>query len=101
MVVTVTLNPLIDRTLQIDSLKINQIHRTKHISEIAGGKGINVARIINNFGEQVHVFTFAGGGSGYRFRELLDSDGFSYTCIPTLSPTRFQVSILDSKSNVH
>lgn len=101
MILTVTANPLIDRTLNLYSFRLGQIHRTSHISEIAGGKGINVARMIKTLGEPVHAITFTGGGYGNHFQELLEQEGISNTTIQILSPTRFQVSILDNSNEIY
>lgn len=101
MILTVTANPLIDRTLHLQSFRLGQIHRTSHISEIASGKGINVARIIKTLGERVHAITFTGGGYGNRLTELLEKENISHTTIQTLSPTRFQVSILDNSNSLY
>jgi tagatose 6-phosphate kinase len=101
MILTITANPLIDRTLHLPSFRLGQIHRTTRISEIAGGKGVNVARMVKILGEPVHAITFAGGGYGNRLKELLEQEGIPNSTIQTLSPTRFQVSILDNSNGLY
>ncbi len=101
MILTVTANPLIDRTLHLQSFRLGQVHRTSQISEIAGGKGINVARMIKTLGEPVHAITFIGGGYGNRLKELLEHESIPNTTIQTISPTRFQVSILDNSNGIY
>ena len=47
MITTVTLNPAIDKTLSIEHFEVNKVNRVKTIHESLGGKGINVARVLN------------------------------------------------------
>ena len=101
MILTVTANPLIDRTLVVNSLQPGKILRATHVSEIVGGKGINVARIVKVLGEDVHAISFVGGYYGGWLQDILELDNIPNTLIRTLSPTRFQVSILDNTSKTH
>ena len=101
MIITVTANPLIDRTLRVDSFTPGQIHRTVSIREVAGGKGINVARLLNHLHAPTHAFSFAGGGYGEHLEHLLQQEQIPHTLITTIAPTRFQVSIIDLNKSIH
>ena len=68
MILTVTANPLIDRTLWLESFHPGKIHRAVKTSEIAGGKGINVARMIKNLGAPVHAVVSQVGNTETVFR---------------------------------
>ena len=50
MILCLTPNPAIDRSLYVDELKIGEVHRAKKTLAVAGGKGINVARAIRTLG---------------------------------------------------
>lgn len=93
MIITVTANPLIDRTLIVSDFQPGRIHRAEQTRETVGGKGINVARILKTMGASVTAVTFAGGGYGDRMVELLRQEDIPTRITRTSSPTRFQVSI--------
>ncbi len=60
MITTVTLNPAIDKFIQIEQLKTGEVQRIKQEQEILGGKGINVARVLENLGIQVNALCIFG-----------------------------------------
>lgn len=74
MIVTVTLNPSVDRTLTIDSLKRGSVNRVDLAAVDPGGKGVNVSRAVKAFGKDTHALLVCGSfGSrwfGDRLREL-------------------------------
>jgi tagatose 6-phosphate kinase len=100
-ILTVTANPLIDRTLVVDELEKGKIYRARETSEVVGGKGINVARLIRNLGTPVEAVTFTGDFYGEHLERLLAKEKIPHHCIHTQSPTRFQVSIRERESNLH
>ncbi|WP_263080806.1 1-phosphofructokinase [Endozoicomonas sp. Mp262] len=53
MIVTVTLNPAVDQTVQLDRLQLGAVNKVRDVTETAGGKGINVARVLADLGEEV------------------------------------------------
>ena len=64
VIVTVTLNAAIDKTLDVANLQIGQRHRCQRGTTLAGGKGINVARALKRLGEPVVATGLAGGRAG-------------------------------------
>ncbi|WP_353949134.1 hypothetical protein ABNN70_06275 [Sporolactobacillus sp. Y61] len=64
MILTITLNPSIDMNYHIDKLKINQVNRTGNPIMTAGGKGLNVTRVIHQNDEPVMATGFLGGITG-------------------------------------
>lgn len=80
MILTVTLNPAVDKTLHGEQLINGQVNRMKASSNFAGGKGINVTKILRQYGREVTATGFIGGYAG-RFiqdsvRQLGAADGF-------------------------
>src|SRR5438552_19025644 len=73
MIVTVTLNAAIDRTLTVPNFQRGQRHRASAGVALAGGKGINVARILKALGVPVVATGLAGGITGPRIGEELTS----------------------------
>ncbi|MET7639193.1 1-phosphofructokinase family hexose kinase [Streptomyces sp. NPDC005438] len=74
-VLTVTLNAALDVTYRVDALSPHASHRVGRPLERAGGKGLNVARVLSGMGCGVVVTGFAGGATGERLRNLLAGEG--------------------------
>lgn len=64
MIYTLTANPAIDMNITLDSLKRQEVNRSKKVSYSANGKGINVSRTLEYFNIKSTVFGFFGGFSG-------------------------------------
>ena len=66
MIVTVTLNAALDRTLTVPNFQLGQRHRASEVLTLAGGKGINVARALKRLDVPVVATGLAGGRTGTR-----------------------------------
>ena len=76
--VTLTPNLALDRTLTLSRpLTPETLHRVREVREAAGGKGVNVARVLKALGADVTVAGFLGGFSGQKFRHLLGQEGLT------------------------
>ena len=75
MIVTVTLNAAIDRTITVPNFQRGQRHRASAGLALAGGKGINVARALKTLGVPVVATGLAGGQTGTRIVERADGRG--------------------------
>lgn len=64
MILTVTLNPAVDKTYTAGALMLGQVNRMRTVNNIAGGKGINVAKILRQYGYDVMTAGFLGGYTG-------------------------------------
>ena len=64
MIITVTLNAAIDKSLSVPSFRLGQRHRTVERRALAGGKGVNVARMLKTLGQPVIATGFQGGPTG-------------------------------------
>lgn len=71
MIVTVTMNPAIDKTVQIDTLIRGGLNRINNIVMDAGGKGINVSKTIKELGGETVCTGFVGGNNGEKLQQLL------------------------------
>lgn len=72
MILTVTLNPAVDKTCRIGHFEAGEVNRMRETVSIAGGKGINVAKILRQFHIQVAVMGFVGGNSGTFIEETME-----------------------------
>lgn len=76
MILALTPNPTIDRSLWLDRLTLGQVHRARRVHCAAGGKGMNVARAASILGTDVLVSAPLGGHTGRQFEELAAGEGF-------------------------
>ncbi|MEU6211617.1 1-phosphofructokinase family hexose kinase [Streptomyces sp. NPDC093224] len=99
MILTVTLNTALDVTYRVPRLLPHASHRVSAVTERAGGKGINVARVLAALGHEVTATGFAGGPSGALVRELLArTPGVVDALLPCAGPTRRTVAVVDEAS---
>lgn len=71
MILTITLNPLLEKVLYFDKVDRNKVNRAKSVKINAGGKGINVSRQLNKFKIDNVATGFLGGENGKRLRSIL------------------------------
>jgi fructose-1-phosphate kinase PfkB-like protein len=75
MIVTVTPNLALDVTYEVPELRPGHAHRVRAVHSRAGGKGVNVARVLALLGHDVMVLGLAGGPTGDAVRADLDASG--------------------------
>jgi 1-phosphofructokinase family hexose kinase len=71
MILTVTLNPLLEKVLFFDKIELNKVNRAKSFKINAGGKGINVSRQLNKIKIENLATGFLGGENGKRLKSIL------------------------------
>jgi len=74
MIITVTLNAAIDKTLEVPNFRLGRRHRSVEQTTMAGGKGVNVARALKHLGQPVIATGMAGGPTGTRIVEQLTEE---------------------------
>lgn len=96
MIVTVTPNAAIDRTLRIARLAAGAVHRIEVEHAQAGGKGVNVARILRALGVPVHAIVTVGGEAGaWLARDLRDA-GVEVSALEARGESRSCIEILET-----
>jgi 1-phosphofructokinase family hexose kinase len=101
MIVTVTLNAAMDRTLSVPNLQLGQRHRASLSFASAGGKGINVARALKRLGVPVVATGLTGGRNGTLIVEDLTSEGILNDFVRIRGDSRTSLAVLDPISNAH
>lgn len=96
MITTVTLNPMLDKTVRLGALRRGSIHRAESMTMVAGGKGINVSRQLKLLGVDTLATGFLGGATGSMIRELMDQEGIRNDFVETGILTREGVTYLES-----
>jgi 1-phosphofructokinase family hexose kinase len=95
MIVTVTLNPSLDRTLQVRRLCRGEVHRAAVSATDPGGKGVNVARCLSAHGHEVVAVLPVGGATGAAVAALLDEADVAHDLVEQGGRTRANVSVVE------
>lgn len=98
MILTITMNPAIDKVYAIDDFQVNQVFRPKAMTATAGGKGLNVARVARILGEAVMATGFLGGSTGQFIHKQVEKMGVINRFIPIQGETRICINIMDEKN---
>jgi 1-phosphofructokinase/tagatose 6-phosphate kinase len=101
MIVTVTLNAAIDRTLVVPNFQLGHRHRASVGFSSAGGKGINVARALKRLGAPVVCTGLAGGRTGTLIVEDLTNEGILNDFVRIRGESRTSSAVLDPTANVY
>ena len=89
MILTVTLNPCVDKTICIERMKVGEFNHGTDWSDVAGGKANNAARMLKRLGTPVRAFLLVGGMTGRRVEELMrEDDGLDLALVWARAPTR-------------
>jgi 1-phosphofructokinase family hexose kinase len=98
MILTVTLNAAIDRTVAVPNFRLGHRHRAVESRTVAGGKGINVARALKLLGRPVIATGFAGGPMGNRLLEQLRTEAVLTDFTRIAAETRINLAVIDPTS---
>lgn len=98
MILTVTLNPLLERRYSFLQVNFGKENRNGDRMLKAGGKGINVSRQLNKLGIQNIALTFTGGTNGKLFKDILRNEGISFADIQIEDEIRDAAIVLDESS---
>lgn len=93
MFLTVTLNPALDKTLCVDRNAPQETLRARRVMDLAGGKGVNVARALRGLGSEVTALLPLGGHPGAHLAELARAEGIRVEEVPLAGQTRTAVTI--------
>ena len=99
-VATVTLNPAIDRTISIPNFKVGRVNRVVHEQANAGGKGVNVASNLSDFGFSTVVTGFLGAENSYIFEQLFARKSIEDHFVRIDGSTRIGIKIIDEVHQV-
>ncbi|MGW4161134.1 1-phosphofructokinase family hexose kinase [Streptomyces sp. NPDC004788] len=95
MILTVTLNPALDITHRVDRLSPHSAHRVRDVGARAGGKGVNVSRVLHTLGLLTLVTGLAGGPTGEAVRRELSHAELPERLTPIDGETRRTVAVVD------
>lgn len=96
MIVTVTMNPAIDKTVDIDRLECGGLNRIKHVELDAGGKGINVSKTIHELGGTSIATGFIAGNTGKMIQSVMEEWQIQNDFIEVSGETRTNTKVFES-----
>lgn len=100
MILCVTINPIIDKNIYIDYLEKGKSAHASSIQLIAGGKGNNVARILQKFGMSVLALNILGGFEGKQLKDLMENEHLPNVQTWVKEKTRNHLFIIEKSSKI-
>lgn len=95
MITTVTLNPAIDKVVEINDMSLGSVHRVSKQVVSFGGKSINVARILTGLGSDTRAVCYLGKSNYEEIKELSKKDGLTLDPIMLDGLTRTNVKVVE------
>lgn len=95
MIITVTLNPALDRIIYLESFSPGKLNRCEKVVVRAGGKGINTARVLKTLGVEVEALGILGAYTGNKVRGLLEEEGIFSDLISSSYISRENIKIVE------
>ncbi|GJD88065.1 Tagatose-6-phosphate kinase [Methylobacterium hispanicum] len=97
-ILTLTLNPAIDQTVRLDALVPGSVHRARAVRSHAGGKGVNVALCLADWGLPVAASGVLGSDNAAPFAQLMAERGIDDRFLRIPGETRTNLKLLDRKT---
>jgi 1-phosphofructokinase family hexose kinase len=101
MIITVTLNAALDKTLEVPSFTPGRRHRAVAQTTMPGGKGVNVARALKRLGQPVIATGLAGGATGNRIMDALSDEAILNGFSRIRDDSRTNTAVLDPTTETH
>jgi tagatose 6-phosphate kinase len=99
MILTVTLNPTLDKAVAVDDLRVGELVKVKKVNYIASGKGVNVARVLKLLGaDDVAATGFSGGVHGEYLERSLEKEKIQNYFVKISGDTRENTTVIDTIS---
>lgn len=100
MIVTVTMNPAIDKTVEIGRLQHGGLNRIQKVEYDAGGKGINVSKTIHELGGHSIATGFLGGNNGRTIENVLTEKGITCDFLWVQGETRTNTKVFEESGEL-
>ncbi len=97
MILTVTINPSVDRNIEVDRLVLEDRAYILSRSDSAGGRGMNASRVLHSFGAKTLAIVTSGGVNGPRLEKLAAKSGFPVKVVPIHNEIRVNLTITDKQ----
>jgi len=100
MIITVTLNPSVDRTISIEELKRGSVNRAELLAVDPGGKGVNVSRALAMYGTDTFALLVCGSFGSRWFGERLNELNINHNILLAPGVTRNNVTLVEGDGTV-
>jgi 1-phosphofructokinase family hexose kinase len=97
MILTLTINPAIDRIVSVDKLVFEDRAYILSQTEVAGGRGVNASIVVHRFGGKTLALLTSGGAAGERMEKSLGGMGFPYEVVRVRPESRTNMTISDKQ----
>jgi 1-phosphofructokinase family hexose kinase len=97
LILTVTINPSVDRNIEVDRLVFEDRAYILSRRDSAGGRGMNASRVLDSFGAKTLAIVTSGGVNGPRLEKLAAKSGFPVKTVPIHNETRVNLTITDKQ----
>jgi 6-phosphofructokinase 2 len=97
LILTVTINPSVDRNIEVDRLVFEDRAYILKRSDSAGGRGMNASRVLHSFGAKTLAIVTSGGVNGPRLEKLAAKSGFPVKTVPIHNEIRVNLTITDKQ----
>ncbi|MDI9589895.1 MAG: 1-phosphofructokinase [Acidobacteriota bacterium] len=97
MIRTVCLNPAIDKTIQVPGFTLDAVNRVTELRADAGGKGINVSKVVKELGGCSRAYAILAGDAGKAIRSMVEAMGIEVTSVDVAGETRTNTKIVDQR----
>lgn len=101
MIITVTLNPAADKTLGINNFSIDNVNRVCTSRLDAGGKGINVSKVINKLGGESRAVGILAGNTGHFIKDYMESVNIENEFLFIKGETRTNIKVVDEVNHTN
>ncbi len=99
-ILTVTLNPALDLTVQLPALRLGEVNRSDNLQVHAAGKGLNVAQVLADLGHQLTVTGFLGEANAQPFEQLFAARGFADEFVRVAGETRSNIKLAEADGRI-
>jgi 1-phosphofructokinase len=99
MITTITFNPALDKTIQVDAIDYGKVNRVGHFREDLGGKGINMGRILGGFGIETKHIIVLGKDNQKAVLEFFEKDDMELDYLSVDGYTRTNMKIVERDRN--
>ena len=101
MIMTVTLTPALDKTVTIPGFAVDKVNRIASMRLDAGGKGINVSKVLKALGVESVATGILGGGTGSYILSQLEAMGIGHDFVLVKEDTRTNLKVIDDENHTH
>lgn len=99
MIGILNVNPCVDKTVFIDTFSENTVAVCRKYDVHSGGKGVNVARVLQSLGDETVIFSVIAGETGTHIKRMMREEGLNVHCVEVDGLSRTYTTVVDKNNN--